>query len=31
VIPLHKAIMNEPDYLSRDITIQYIEEHPNLL
>jgi acetyl/propionyl-CoA carboxylase alpha subunit len=31
VIPLHKAILNEPDYLARDITIQYIEEHPNLL
>jgi biotin carboxylase len=31
VIPLHKAIMNEPDYLAQDITIQYIEEHPNLL
>nr|AIF08666.1 pyruvate carboxylase subunit A (pycA) [uncultured marine group II/III euryarchaeote KM3_31_G09] len=31
VIPLHKAILSEPDYLARDITIQYIEEHPNLL
>jgi len=31
VIPLHKAILNEPDFLARDITIQYIEEHPNLL
>ncbi len=31
VIPLHKAILSEPDYLAQDITIQYIEEHPNLL
>lgn len=31
VIPLHKVILSEPDYLARDITIQYIEEHPNLL
>ncbi len=31
VIPLHRVILDEPDYLARDITIQYIEEHPNLL
>ncbi len=31
VIPLHRAILDEPDYLAGDITIQYIEEHPNLL
>jgi len=31
VIPLHNVILSEPDYLARDITIQYIEEHPNLL
>ena len=31
VIPLHKAILNEPDFIARDVTIQYLEEHPNLL
>ena len=31
VIPLHKAILDEPDFIARDVTIQYIENHPNLL
>ena len=31
VIPLHKAILDEPDFIARDITIQYLEHHPNLL
>ena len=31
VIPLHKAILNEPDFIARDVTIQYLEDHPNLL
>ena len=31
VIPLHLAILNEPDFIARDVTIQYLEEHPNLL
>ncbi len=31
VIPLHKAILEEPDFIARDITIQYLEEHSNLL
>ena len=31
VIPLHKAILVEPDFIARDITIQYLEDHPNLL
>ena len=31
VIPLHKAILDEPDFIARDITIQYLENHPNLL
>ena len=31
VIPLHKAILEEPDFIARDITIQYLEDHPNLL
>jgi biotin carboxylase len=31
VIPLHRAILDEPDFLARDITIQYIEEHPDLI
>ncbi|MDE0574349.1 MAG: ATP-grasp domain-containing protein [Candidatus Poseidoniales archaeon] len=31
VIPLHQAIMDEPDFIARDVTIQYLENHPNLL
>ena len=31
VIPLHIAIMDEPDFIARDVTIQYLEEHPGLL
>ncbi|MDP6906508.1 MAG: biotin carboxylase N-terminal domain-containing protein [Candidatus Thalassarchaeaceae archaeon] len=31
VIPLHQAIMDEPDFIARDITIQYLEKHHNLL
>ncbi|MEE2812058.1 MAG: biotin carboxylase N-terminal domain-containing protein [Candidatus Thermoplasmatota archaeon] len=31
VIPLHRAIMDEPDFIARDVTIQYLEEHPDLL
>jgi len=31
VIPLHKAILDEPDFIARDVTIQYLEDHPNLL
>ena len=31
VIPLHKKILDEPDYLDRKITIQYLEEHPELI
>jgi acetyl-CoA carboxylase biotin carboxylase subunit len=31
VIPLHQAILEEPDFIARDITIQYLEDHPNLL
>ena len=31
VIPLHKKILDEPDYLDRKITIQYLEEHPDLI
>ena len=31
VIPLHKAILDEPDFIARDITIQYLENHPNIL
>ena len=31
VIPLHQAILDEPDFIARDVTIQYIEDHPNLL
>ena len=31
VIPLHQAILDEPDFIARDVTIQYLEEHPNLL
>ena len=31
VIPLHRAILDEPDFIARDVTIQYLENHPNLL
>ena len=31
VIPLHQAIMDEPDFQARRVTIAYLDEHPNLL
>jgi acetyl/propionyl-CoA carboxylase alpha subunit len=31
LIPLHRRIMDEEDFMARDITIRYIEEHPDLL
>ncbi len=31
VIPLHKSIMNERDFLNREVTIQYLEKHPDIL
>ena len=31
VIPLHRSIMDEHDFLNRKITIRYLEEHPDLL
>jgi biotin carboxylase len=31
VIPMHLAVMDEPDFIARDITIQYLEEHPGLM
>ena len=31
VIPLHQAILDEPDYQAGEITIQYIENHPGLI
>jgi biotin carboxylase len=31
VIPLHQAIMDEPDFIAREVTIQYLEEHPDIL
>ena len=31
VIPLHRSIMDEHDFLNRRITIRYLEEHPDLL
>ena len=31
LVPLHRRIMDEKDFLSRDITIQYIEMHEDLL
>ena len=31
LIPLHEAILNNQDFLSGDITIRFLEEHPNLL
>jgi acetyl/propionyl-CoA carboxylase alpha subunit len=31
VIPLHRKILEEPDYLARKVTISYLEEHPELI
>lgn len=31
LLPLHRRIMDEEDFLARNITIQYIEEHEELL
>tara|TARA_B100001250_G_scaffold61098_1_gene47723 strand:- start:140 stop:1483 length:1344 start_codon:yes stop_codon:yes gene_type:complete len=31
VIPLHKSIMDERDFLNREVTIQYLEKHPDIL
>ena len=31
LIPLHRRIMDEEDFLSRNITIQYIDMHEDLL
>lgn len=31
LVPLHRRIMDEKDFLSRDITIQYIEMHEDIL
>ena len=31
LIPLHKKILNEEDFNDRQITIKYLEEHPNLM
>ena len=31
LIPLHKAILENEDFLSGNITIRFLEEHPNLL
>jgi len=31
LIPLHLAILSESDFRKRNITIHYLEEHPNLL
>ena len=31
LIPLHLAILSEEDFRKRDITIHYLEEHPDLL
>ena len=28
---LHQAIMDEPDFIAREVTIQYLEEHPDIL
>ena len=30
-IPLHRAILSEEDFRNRDVTIRYLEEHPDLL
>jgi len=31
LIPLHRAILAEPDFRNGDITIAYLEEHPGIL
>ena len=31
LIPLHRRIMDEDDFINGDITIKYIDEHPELL
>ena len=31
LIPLHRRIMDEEDFLAGDITIAYIDEHDHLL
>jgi acetyl/propionyl-CoA carboxylase alpha subunit len=31
LIPLHRRIMDEKDFLARDVTIQYIDTHQELL
>ena len=31
LIPLHRRIMDEEDFLNREVTIQYIEQHQELL
>ena len=31
LIPLHRAILSESDFRSKEITISYLEEHPKLL
>lgn len=31
VVPLHRAILDERDFLDRRVTIRYLEEHPKLL
>jgi biotin carboxylase len=31
LIPLHRRIMDEQDFLDRNITIQYIDMHQELL
>jgi acetyl/propionyl-CoA carboxylase alpha subunit len=31
LIPLHRRIMDEPDFISGNITIQYIDMHQELL
>ena len=31
LVPLHRKIMDEEDFLARKITIQYIENHEELL
>ena len=31
LIPLHRAILSEPDFRNGDITIAYLDEHPGIL
>ena len=31
LLPLHRRIMDEPDFREREITIQYLDEHPDLI